>query len=57
MLTHDAGGPETMIINKQTGLYLNADPHAELTVTTVATCNGSPGGLWFETPQSNGSFR
>lgn len=55
--THDDGGWETVIINKQTGLCLNADPHAELTVITVATCDGSSGELWVETPQTNGSFR
>lgn len=55
--THDAGWSETMIINKQTGLCLTADPHAELTVITVATCDGSSGELWVETRQTNGSFR
>ncbi len=53
--THD--GSQTMIINKQTGLCLNADPHAELTVITVATCDGSSGELWFEAQQTNGSVR
>ncbi len=55
--THDTGGWETMIINKQTGLCLNADPHAALTVITVATCDGSSGELWAETQQTNGSVR
>ncbi len=55
--THGADGSQTMIINKQTGLCLNADPHAELTVITVAACDGSPGELWFESQQTNGSIR
>jgi hypothetical protein len=55
--THDPGNPQiTLIINKQTGLCLNADPQKELTVLTVATCNGSPGEQWAEGPQLNGSF-
>ncbi len=48
---------KTTIVNKQTGLCLDAEQHMAGAKVIAATCNGSLGQQWVESGQANGSWR